>query len=452
MIRASLWNENAEQDSLIVGAAIAGHTDEGVAPEALKVLTDLTHSSVAGAPSWIQAVFNGALCMAYSGQGNVRLAQAAAREAVWIYDEHNALSGRIFGRLHLGSALLAHGNLLEALEVLSSAEALGMELTPADTTTLAMVRILLAHVRYECNDLAGAAELCDLALIEVEHAEGSLDIYHAGYWVASGLRLARGDATDALRTVERGLRMAGHRDLRRLRRLLEYRRLDILSRVDPTALPNFRTQLELFRSQQTDMCFLERETASMTLARLAIRSGEMRVAVDLLEPLLEPCEKYGRGSAMIRLQILLALANRHSDQREQATSAVRHALTMAASERVVRVFLDEGPEVFELLDEALRHIGIGNLETDEVRLLAEIFSSRLEAEGHPAPDLARILKPREREVLGGLRDGLSNKVIARRLGLTDDTIKYHLKKIYAKLGVSDRAMAVAVAQHHGIVV
>jgi LuxR family maltose regulon positive regulatory protein len=45
-----------------------------------------------------------------------------------------------------------------------------------------------------------------------------------------------------------------------------------------------------------------------------------------------------------------------------------------------------------------------------------------------------------------LADGASNKLIARRLGVTENTIKFHLRNIYAKLGVSSRKAAVTRAQ------
>ncbi|MFV1853410.1 MAG: response regulator transcription factor [Thalassospira sp.] len=55
------------------------------------------------------------------------------------------------------------------------------------------------------------------------------------------------------------------------------------------------------------------------------------------------------------------------------------------------------------------------------------------------------LTPREREVLALLSEGRPNKDIARHLDLREITVKYHLKNIYRKLNVSNRAQAVKMA-------
>jgi DNA-binding NarL/FixJ family response regulator len=54
------------------------------------------------------------------------------------------------------------------------------------------------------------------------------------------------------------------------------------------------------------------------------------------------------------------------------------------------------------------------------------------------------LTPRERELLGALANGWSNLQIAARFGISRNTVKYHLKNLYDRLGVNNRAMAVAL--------
>lgn len=59
------------------------------------------------------------------------------------------------------------------------------------------------------------------------------------------------------------------------------------------------------------------------------------------------------------------------------------------------------------------------------------------------------LTPRETEILGLLADGLSNKAIARELGISDGTVKLHVKAILRKLEVHSRVEAAVMAVEHG---
>jgi DNA-binding NarL/FixJ family response regulator len=60
------------------------------------------------------------------------------------------------------------------------------------------------------------------------------------------------------------------------------------------------------------------------------------------------------------------------------------------------------------------------------------------------------LSQRESEVMSLLVDGLSNRMIAAQLVVGEETVKTHLRSIYRKLGVSDRAQAIATALRMGI--
>ena len=62
-----------------------------------------------------------------------------------------------------------------------------------------------------------------------------------------------------------------------------------------------------------------------------------------------------------------------------------------------------------------------------------------------------VLTSREREALAGLARGLSAPAIARELVLSPATVKTHLQHLYEKLGVSDRAAAVAEAMRRGLI-
>ena len=65
--------------------------------------------------------------------------------------------------------------------------------------------------------------------------------------------------------------------------------------------------------------------------------------------------------------------------------------------------------------------------------------------------LIEPLTPRETQVLELVADGLSNKAIAGVLGLSDETVKFHLASIFGKLGASNRTDAVRLALRHGLI-
>ena len=71
---------------------------------------------------------------------------------------------------------------------------------------------------------------------------------------------------------------------------------------------------------------------------------------------------------------------------------------------------------------------------------------RARAEARPAVDLST----REREVLALVAEGLPNKLIARRLEISEKTVKAHLTRIFQALGVSDRTQAALWAQRNGL--
>ncbi len=60
------------------------------------------------------------------------------------------------------------------------------------------------------------------------------------------------------------------------------------------------------------------------------------------------------------------------------------------------------------------------------------------------------LTDRELEVLGLVAEGLPNKVIARRLEISEKTVKAHLTRVFERIGVSDRTQAALWAERHGI--
>jgi len=107
-----------------------------------------------------------------------------------------------------------------------------------------------------------------------------------------------------------------------------------------------------------------------------------------------------------------------------------------------------------------RIAGAGLVVVGEAPTLAAAGVSTIEADallvaraaGEADAGIPQPLTPREVEILALVAEGLSNKAIASRLGISDQTVKFHVSAIYGKLGASNRTDAVGRGVRRGLIV
>lgn len=135
-----------------------------------------------------------------------------------------------------------------------------------------------------------------------------------------------------------------------------------------------------------------------------------------------------------------------------STSQVVVLTSFSDSERIVAA-LDAGAMGYLLKDaepeelvEGIRTVMAGGSPIHP-RAARQLLTSRTAAERGQG---ATRLTDREREVLGLVRQGLANKQIARRLGISERTVKAHLSAVFATIGVTDRTQAALWAERHHI--
>jgi DNA-binding NarL/FixJ family response regulator len=102
------------------------------------------------------------------------------------------------------------------------------------------------------------------------------------------------------------------------------------------------------------------------------------------------------------------------------------------------------PDGVEIVGEAATMAEARALEAD-----AYLIAARAPVDDKYA--IVEALTARETEVLALLADGLSNRTIAARLGVSDETVKFHLTSIFGKLGAANRTDAVRRALRRGLV-
>ncbi|GAB4429620.1 MAG: LuxR C-terminal-related transcriptional regulator [Anaerolineae bacterium] len=198
-----------------------------------------------------------------------------------------------------------------------------------------------------------------------------------------------------------------------------------------------------------------REFEHLTLARLLLARhqlhGEGRAldeALALLARLLAAAEAGDRNGSVIEILILQALALAARNDTPAALPPLARALALAEPEGYLRRFVDEGPPLAALLRAATAAEMAGPYAA---RLLAAFGDAPPEspAAAQPQP-LAEPLSERELEILGLIAAGLKNQEIADRLVISLNTVLYHTKNIYGKLGVNRRTLAVAKAGELGL--
>jgi len=192
-------------------------------------------------------------------------------------------------------------------------------------------------------------------------------------------------------------------------------------------------------SVDDDLSYM-REFEHVTLARVLIaryqsdrETGSIREAIGLLERLLQAAEEGKRMGSVIEILALLGLAHVAEGDIPLALMSLERALTLAEPEGYVRIFLDEGKPMVELLKRAEKN-----------------KSSFLEKQAISLQPLIEPLSENELEVLRLLRTELNGPEIARKRMVSLSTIRTHTQHIYAKLGVNNRRAAVRRAEELGL--
>jgi len=310
----------------------------------------------------------------------------------------------------------------------------------------AVAELLLAQVLALQGDAAGAAELLERALPQVLEQEAWFDILWAGHAAAVGVALLCGDGAGALAVIDRGQALAERRRLHRLRARLQVHRIELL-------LPQGETLHAMDLAQALDLPALHQrfdatdrrvaDAAWLTHWRVRCASvpdgaNHLAEAVQVLASRIEGWAAEGSALLSIEALLLLAQLERQRGQASACARALDRALSLAVPGPVLLPFIEHGLPLADDFEQALVRSGGRGAPNLRSRFLATVLDSlgRHASAGpqrHP-----QGLSPREAEIASLLRQGLSNKLIGRELGLSEGTVKFHLRNLYAKLGAHSR--------------
>ncbi len=350
---------------------------------------------------------------------------------------------------HLADISVRQGRLHQAAEASRKAIRLGTEWgggEPLPATSYA--HICLAQILYQWNEMEEAIHYVNRA-IELGRQGVQLTIAVIAMPGLAPLTELIGQTTalsDAVEELE-GVATAS-RSAMMSRITAAWRARLALARGDVNEALEWASSAEARMSDPAEGVEFPLEFEYLTLARLKIARGDVHDVPAMLERLRRKAEAEGRMGSVIEVLVMLATTQRAQGRTEEALATIQRALSLGESEDYIRVFVDGGEPVADLLRLALaRHI-----RPEYVSDILASFSGGARAERGAALRGLRVgpaiepLSPRELEVLRLLAAGASNRQIADELVLVTGTVKAHVLSIYRKLDVHNRTQAVARAR------
>ncbi|MBK8984733.1 MAG: hypothetical protein IPM39_01410 [Chloroflexi bacterium] len=298
---------------------------------------------------------------------------------------------------------------------------------------LGLPRVILGGIALERNELSAAEELMQDGIALARQGSVSDNVVW-GLSFLTRLRTSQNNLSGAFAAIQEATAIVQTYGMPRLSTL--------------AAAHLARLQLRLGQKQaaaEWAMAYQAAPTPSpdafvaLTLARVFLAHGDLAQAKSLILSVQQKATTDGRQRTHIETLILLALIAQAEGERGTAVAILSQALQLAAPERFLRLFLDEGAPLAALLP--------------SVRLAAPSFVDELLAalQGElggtaviPAPPDA--LSEQETNVLRLLCAGLSNREIGDELFISPGTAKWHVHNILQKLGASNRAQAIVRAR------
>ncbi len=381
----------------------------------------------------------------------------------------NQRAGNFYAALasfeQLAQLAVVRGQLPQALDLYHSALKVAQNWmvkrgTPQGTLIAAAgPQLGLGAVLYQLNDLAGAAthiqhsaELLELGelwgrmhsyrmLAYLKQAKGEFEaateLFRKACAIEDALIVRHSNTTDLPSLVQLGILLS------RIRPEMAHLLTDASRRIE---------NLGVHANDEVDFTSpagYPRELNYSDLARLLTAQDRAAEALPLLTRLLEAAITMERHGDEIRYLIQIALAQHALGKTQTALDSLGQALTLAESQGYVRLFVDEGLPMAELLSFAISL----NIATDYAsKLLAafpkEVLSAiQIDKEVTVKPQmLDEPLSEREVEVLSLMAEGYKYKEIAERLVVSINTVRHHTRNVYGKLDANNRTQAIERAK------
>lgn len=363
----------------------------------------------------------------------------------------------------VGTAYLLAGQPDAASDVLRQAIARAERFGQV-TGLISMPATCLARVLYEQDEIAEATALMNTHFDSISYC-GFVHQLISGYTVSARIAQIEGDWVRAERVIEKGLTFAKARGFERLRLHMiaeKIRMLDICRREEELA--RLLRDARIHRGDADLMPDPSIETVNMTEIRALTWVRAARHAGRLPQA-LSVCRRWRdftlrRGAVLSEIQWRVALADLLclSGEERQAGRELTHAVSIAAPRQFLRCFLDAGEPVISRLKMLAPTFQSSPVTRDFWARFSKAVpqheedssASRHVIDRSGQTPLLEALTHRELVILQYVSRGYLNREVGEQLCLTEGSIKWHLYRVFQKLGVSKRRQAIEKARSLGL--
>jgi LuxR family transcriptional regulator, maltose regulon positive regulatory protein len=356
--------------------------------------------------------------------------------------------GENYCLIHMGQALNATGQTAAGRQRIDEALALADANFGTDSTLKALVGCFKAQHLYLQGQWSEVGSWLKAGQDTLEHIDGWLDIFATTAEISWRIAFRQDGLQSTLGLLDGTAQLARRRGLSRLSRIVHAWRVDLLAQfgLAPQAqqealAATLEELLPITPSAPTilgiDWRFLE--AGSIALARLQMASGASQTAHTRLERASKVLEDAGLKLPSWRLKVLALVAKRRAQEGELSITEIQATLNPVLEQGLGGLLLEAGPAILPLLQQME-----GALPPQAMAMIAQLRGWQT----HPPRRRAQF-SAKEQLVLELLVAGQANKAIARALDISENTVKFHLKQIFQKLGVDSRSAAIGAALQNG---
>lgn len=307
----------------------------------------------------------------------------------------------------------------------------------------------LAVLRYETNRLAEARSLCE-ELLPVVEAGGTYETLTAATRTLARVRAAQREPETAMRLLDylHGILEGSHE--RRFSAQVCFDKVRLwLAMGEATRAREVAAEFGVVDASpwQAVRSYDEAwERRGMTMAALLSHDQRHADAQAILQVLRGSAEAAGHVLRLHAVEAALASSLWEAGARDEALQCLHQALLRARGHAPSRSWFDDNPRFHQVLIAALELPHMRRLMPERVLRVFGAALGRAEARPPGPVHAVDALTARELEVLVLLAQGLSNQQISALAQISMTTVKWHVKNIFAKLGVSTRVGALVRAR------